>query len=108
RSEHYDEQAQSLLLWRIDRDERPFIGSTPRLGGPRDLHLQRPFRDAVVDELSRLRREPAPVGRVLELLEAAGSPEREELARSFLTREPPPPAPRFEGEGLRVRYFGHA
>ncbi|WP_394842257.1 MBL fold metallo-hydrolase [Pendulispora brunnea] len=108
RSSHYHEAAQSLLLWRIDRDERPFIFSTPRLGGPGELPLERPFRDTALDEICDLRRRPAPIGRILELLDVAGAPEREELVRSFLTREPPVPAPRFEGDGLRVRYFGHA
>lgn len=103
----YNEEAQSVLLWRMDRDERAFIFSTPRLDEPDSLHLERPFRHASVDALAALQRRPAPLGEIREVL---GVPERDDrVLRSLLTPEPPPPAPpRHEGSGMRIRYFGHA
>jgi L-ascorbate metabolism protein UlaG (beta-lactamase superfamily) len=106
RSAHYQEQAQSLLLSRMDRDERSFIFSTPRLEEPDSLLFRRPFRHPHVDALCALRRSPSPLGYVQELLGVA--PEKETLLRSFLTEEPPPPPPCHDTEGMRVRYFGHA
>lgn len=106
RSPHYQEEAQSFLVWRMDRDERSFIFSTPRLEEPDNLHLPIPFGDPRADRLAALRRHPAPLGEALELFGAPAG--KEALVRSFLTAEPPPPAPRFGGDGVRIRYFGHA
>ena len=54
-----------------------------------------------------LRRRPAPLGRFCEIL---GVPlAEEERVRPLLTEAPPPPLPpRMEGDGLRIRYLGHA
>jgi L-ascorbate metabolism protein UlaG (beta-lactamase superfamily) len=107
RSPYYDEGAQSFLLWRIDSDERDFIFSTPRLPGPLHLALERPFRDPAVDELLALRHRKAPFARFEEL--CGTRPEQADLLRSLLTEEPPRPlAPRYDGGGVRIRYFGHA
>ncbi|WP_437283016.1 MBL fold metallo-hydrolase [Sorangium sp. So ce375] len=106
RSPYYREASQSLLLWRMNRDERSFIFSTPRLEDEASLLLRRPFRAPAVRELCELRARPAPFDHYKELLDAPA--DKEELVRSFLTDEPPPPPPRYEGDGVRVRYFGHA
>lgn len=107
RSPYYNEEAQSLLLSRIDKDARSFIFSTPRLEEPDNLHLATPFRHPRVDALTALRRRPEALDTIRELLGVA--PEKEPVLRSFLTSEPPPPAPpRYSGDGMRIRYFGHA
>lgn len=107
RSPYYDETAQSFLLWRIDSDDRDFIFSTPRLPGPESIELARPFRDPAIDELISLRATKAPFSRFEELL--GTRPEQADLLRSFLTEEAPrAPCPRYDGDGVRVRYFGHA
>ncbi|WP_323137492.1 MBL fold metallo-hydrolase [Paraliomyxa miuraensis] len=107
RSEHYRESAQSLLLWRMDRDERPFIFSTPRLEESDNILLRTPFRSDAVDEILALRHRPAKVGHFQELLGVGA--DKEPLLRSFLTEDvPSPPASRYDGDGVRIRYFGHA
>ncbi len=107
KSPYYNEAAQSLLLWRIDKDERSFIFSTPRLEEPDALHLELPFRDRIIDALVELRSRPAPFGQIKEMLRVPD--EKETALRSMLTPEPPrPPSPRYSGEGMRIRYFGHA
>lgn len=107
RSPYYNEAAQSLLLGRIDQDERPFIFSTPRLESPASLHVNIPFRHPSVDELMGLRDRPARFGHIQEML---GIPdEQADLLRSFLIEQPPRPAPaRYDMPGVRIRYFGHA
>lgn len=106
RSPIYREEAQSLLCWRMDQDERAFIFSTPRLEEPGSLHLRVPFRHPVVTELVELRRRPAPFGHFKELFGA--STDQEPTLRSFLSEEPPRPSARYAGEGARIRYMGHA
>jgi L-ascorbate metabolism protein UlaG (beta-lactamase superfamily) len=108
RSPYYDESAQSIALWRIESDERTFIFSTPRLAEPEHLHLRLPFRDPAIDELMRLRYTPASFEHIQELLHVPA--EQADLLRSLLTEEPSAraAAPRYEGEGVRIRYCGHA
>lgn len=107
RSPYYDESALSLSLWPIEQDARAFIFSTPRLEEPGHLHWRVPFRDSRVDELMRLRESPAPFGHIQELLGVQD--QQADLLRSLLTERPPrEAAPRYQGEGMRIRYFGHA
>jgi L-ascorbate metabolism protein UlaG (beta-lactamase superfamily) len=106
RSKYYDEAAQSLVLSETTCDGRPFVFSTPRLKSDGGLHVNVPFRHEGLDELFRMRSAPQPLERARELLhvEAAEMP----LLSALFTEDAPGPAARFEGDGLRVRYFGHA
>jgi len=108
RSPIYDSQSQGIGLTLVSRDDRPFVMSTPRLEDGGYMHLNIPFADRRLDDLFRLRSEPRPMGEIKEMLGVDG--EGGELFGSFFTPEAPgPPAvPRYEGEGMRVRYFGHA
>jgi L-ascorbate metabolism protein UlaG (beta-lactamase superfamily) len=106
RSRYYDRSAQSLMLSVLTGDDRPFVLSTPRLESDSHFHLRRPFDDEVVDELFRLKSVPQPWGKIKEMLDVSESSER--LVQSFLTPEPPPPYARYQGCGVRWRYFGHA
>jgi L-ascorbate metabolism protein UlaG (beta-lactamase superfamily) len=106
RSPYYDAAAQSVALSLVERDDRSFVFSTPRLPREGWLNLRVPFDDGGLDELFRMRHEPRPLGPVCEAL---GVGEQDLLLfSSFFTEAPPPPAPRYDGEGVRVRYFGHA
>jgi hypothetical protein len=105
--DYYDETLQSLKLWRLEDDRaRPFFMSTPRLGGEGQFDWRRPFADASLDELFRLDVEPQPLGRVREALNLDA--EAESRLLPLLTTEPAAPPPPWEGEEVRVRYFGHA
>jgi L-ascorbate metabolism protein UlaG (beta-lactamase superfamily) len=86
-------------------DRRPFAFSTPRLGGEGDVHLDVGFDD---DRLARLLAalvQPVDVGELATDLEL-GPDERATFAALFV--EPGPRPERWQGPGLRVRYFGHA
>ena len=106
RSPYYDRSMQSLRLSTISQDNRAFVLSTPRLENERCLDWPRAFDSDDLDRLFALKSQPAPFSRVKELLETQG--EQDEILQEFLTEEPPPPYPRYEGEGTRWRYFGHA
>jgi L-ascorbate metabolism protein UlaG (beta-lactamase superfamily) len=106
RSAYYDESAQSVALSLINRDERPFVMNTPRLERDGQLHLRLPFRSAALDELYRMRHTPGSYERVREALGVPAA--REALFSTFFTEEAPRQPRKYEGEGVRVRYFGHA
>lgn len=106
RSEYYDPSAQSILLSLIDQDERPFILSTPRLLEEDDLHLPIPFSHPGIDELFRMKRVPQSFAHIKEALEL---PDRyDDAFRELLTQQPPKPYDRYDGDGVRWRYLGHA
>ena len=97
--------SQSLMLSLITGDDRPFVLSTPRLSHPGHLHLAVPFHDERADALFRLKSSPRPWSAIRSLFDVGDD---EELFRSFFTTAAPRPYSRYEGDGLRWRYFGHA
>ncbi|MET0624810.1 MAG: MBL fold metallo-hydrolase [Pyrinomonadaceae bacterium] len=106
-SDYYDATLQSFKLWRLESDlTRTFFMSTPRLHGEGEFDLRRPFADSSWDELFKLDVEPQPLGRVREALGLDASEEARLLP--LLTTEPAAPPPPWEGDEVRVRYFGHA
>jgi L-ascorbate metabolism protein UlaG (beta-lactamase superfamily) len=96
---------QSLMLSLVSGDDRPFIFSTPRLDDERSLHWPTAFASAQVDRLFRLRAAPVSCGELSELLGMSG---REAAVARLLSERDPAPPKRYEGPGLRWRYFGHA
>jgi L-ascorbate metabolism protein UlaG (beta-lactamase superfamily) len=106
RSEYYDPSAQTLMLSLIDRDDRPFILSTPRLADDGDVQLRIPFAHAGVDELFRAKQEARPFAAMRDLLEV----EDRQLDgfRRLFTADPPARYAAYEGQGVRWRYLGHA
>jgi L-ascorbate metabolism protein UlaG (beta-lactamase superfamily) len=106
RSRYYDPSMQSLRLSTINHDDRHFVLSTPRLADDRCLDWRIPFASEKLDALYALRRNPAPIGAVRDLIGCSNG--REELLRTLLTDEPPRPYAAYTGPGARWRYFGHA
>jgi L-ascorbate metabolism protein UlaG (beta-lactamase superfamily) len=95
-----------VALSLVESDSRSFVFSTPRLKSEEHLHVAVPFNDAGLSELYRMKQVPGEYGKVKEAL-GVGDDE-DELFSSFFTGEAPPPLSAFAGEGVRVRYFGHA
>jgi L-ascorbate metabolism protein UlaG (beta-lactamase superfamily) len=106
RSKYYDPALQSISLSLIEEDGRAFALSTPRLPDETKLDWHVPFADERIDLLFALRNEPQPYPRIVERLRL--EPNEQEIFKTFLTEEVPPPQNRYEGEGIRLRYFGHA
>jgi L-ascorbate metabolism protein UlaG (beta-lactamase superfamily) len=105
KSSYYNTGWQSIDLSLIDRDDRSFVYSTPRLAEPGHLCLDVPFDDGAVDELFEMKTLAKPYGQIKERLNVNGA---DALFGSFFTEEIPPAVPRYDGDGVRVRYFGHA
>lgn len=106
RSDFYDRSAQSVTLSITTGDDRPFVLSTPRLPCPGALNLLWGFDDERLDRLFRLKRDPRPWSWIRDAL---GIDPRDEPAfRTFFTEDPPPRYQRYDGGGVRWRYFGHA
>lgn len=106
KSRYYNPEKQSILLSLIDQDDRAFALSTPRLPGDKSLHLRIPFANEAIDELFKMKQVPQTLSYIAERLRL--TPEHEELFRTFLTDEQPRELQNYSGEGVRVRYFGHA
>ncbi len=107
RGPHYKESSQSVALRLLEGDARPYVFSTPRLDSMNDtLHVRVPFRHEALDGLFAMRHTPGSVESIREALGIA--PEDSERFSTFFTEQPPRPTPRYDGEGVRVRYFGHA
>ena len=106
-SRFYKPESQRIALGLIDGDHRPFVLSTPRLPNDRNLHLHLPFASPLVDELFEMRRTPRSRSVMLSKLEAV----RREGGldpRALFTTEAPSRPRAYEGDGVRIRYFGHA
>jgi L-ascorbate metabolism protein UlaG (beta-lactamase superfamily) len=106
RSAVHQPSAQSFVLSTARGDDRPFIFSTPRLDDESSFHWQTRFDSAAVDTLFKLRSTPASYCDILDLFGARES--QRHLINGFLTDQKPPVPSRYEGPGLRWRYFGHA
>lgn len=106
KSPFYKESSQSIAFALCEADDRPFVLSTPSL--PRDgrLHRRVPFRSASLDELFRMKSEPQSLGYAREILDVSGTDV--ELCDSFFTEEEQRRTARYDGDRMRVRYFGHA
>jgi L-ascorbate metabolism protein UlaG (beta-lactamase superfamily) len=105
-SSYYETDSQSILLSLINQDERAFALSTPRLPDDKSLQVMIPFVDEAVDELFKMKQIPRTFSYIKERLRVKD--EQEQLFRSFFTDEEPVEPPKYEGEGVRIRYFGHA
>lgn len=105
-SPFYDRGAQSFCLSLIDDDQRPFVFSTPRLRDEYALFVDVAFDNQAVDELFRMKTECQPLGSIKEMLSVRESDEH--LFSTFFTEQRAEPCPAYEGDGVRVRYFGHA
>ena len=105
-SEYYNERSQSIALWVTQNDHRPFVLSTPRIDSSEVLHLQTPFRSELIDLLSEMKRVPRSKE---ELLDHVDLNEHEQLLlEDMLTEDKPNAYAKYEGNHVRMRYFGHA
>jgi L-ascorbate metabolism protein UlaG (beta-lactamase superfamily) len=102
----YNKGTQSIALALVENDARPFIFSTPRLKNPGAVHLPIHLDDARIDALAGLKTVPQPYAAIKELLNIPD--EDDEVFNTFLTEQKPRVTERYQGEGVRVRYFGHA
>ena len=106
KSEFYSKHSQSIALWITNNDHRPFCLSTPRISTPGVLHLDIPFDNQSIDALAKMRRVPQTLDYIRDLLGVNESDVK--LFSNFFTSEKPQPYKKYEGDKIRMRYFGHA
>ncbi|HEU4767848.1 MAG TPA: MBL fold metallo-hydrolase, partial [Pyrinomonadaceae bacterium] len=106
RSPYYNPQSQSLTLALADKDERSFVFSTPRLDTNDSLRLDLPFNHEGIDVLFKMKQTPQRLGYAGETLGIKTGDA--EFFGSLFTEDAPAPFDKFTGEGVRIRYFGHA
>jgi hypothetical protein len=105
---YYSDDQQRVALSEIKADFRNFVLSTPRIESSDEVYINIPFSSPKLDHLFEAR-EKAISEEELEEIFHIDSAQRE-LFRSFFTENSPslPEDRSYKGEGIRVRYFGHA
>ncbi len=105
---YYSTQNQRIALSEINSDFRKFVLSTPRLDQEDEVYLNIPFSDPKLDRLFKMKEEPQSLDEIQDFLEIPES--KWPLFQSFFTTTPPsfPDNRNYQGEGIRLRYFGHA
>ena len=106
RSRYYNTGSQTVSLSLVEKDDRPFALSTPNLGGNGCVTLPVPFSSESLDELFKMRYQPQPIGYIREALQVSEA-EHAKFAE-FFTEDSALPATRYDGDAVRIRYFGHA
>ncbi|MEL7314943.1 MAG: MBL fold metallo-hydrolase, partial [Cyanobacteria bacterium J06559_3] len=105
-SEYYDDSRQSIALQLSDSDARSFVLSTPRLPEPTSLQVFLPFGDRRWDQLFSMRHTPQSVQAMMDALAIA--PNQAACFIKLFTPTPPRQTQPYTGDGVRIRYFGHA
>lgn len=105
-SKFYKPSSQSIGLSEVNSDCRSFVFSTPRLESDGWLPLRTPFAHEGLDGLFKMKSVPQSLDYIKERLPV--EKEREAQFDSFFTEEAPQKPVPFTGEGVRVRYLGHA
>lgn len=103
----YKHKLQSFHLFCQQHDDsRPYYMSTPRFCEDHAIDWKGPFNDVRVDNLFRLDCHPKALGEIRELLDLTP---KDDFGLMRLLREAEPQADtRWQGPGIRLRYFGHA
>jgi L-ascorbate metabolism protein UlaG (beta-lactamase superfamily) len=105
---YYSTDSQSIALSKTSSDYRKFVLSTPRLDQEEEVYLNVPFSDSRLDYLFKMRDHAQDLKEVQERFEIPTN--KQDLFKSFFTTDSPkkPEDRNYQGEGIRIRYFGHA
>jgi len=106
-SPHYKKHLQSLRLFSQTHDRaRSYYMSTPRLPEADAIEWNLPFAHSDIDELFKLDNRPQPLGHIREILGLNVADE--DKLKALLSDRPHGASQAWQGEGVRVRYLGHA
>jgi L-ascorbate metabolism protein UlaG (beta-lactamase superfamily) len=105
-SPYYDESLQSIMLSNDVNESRKFVLSSPKLKSEEHLHLQIPFKRLELDELFKMKYAPRTLPSIKSLLQI--EEKDSELFSALFTDRPFPPLSQYNGDDVRIRYFGHA
>lgn len=107
KSNFYNVKRQSIAISQIVADaDRPFIFSTPRLDNDHTLKIDIPFSHNGLDEFFKMKKVPQTLDYIKKCLEIENL--ENPIFETFFTSELPKNYEKYEGDNLRIRYFGHA
>jgi hypothetical protein len=105
---YYSTQHQRIALSETNSDSRKLVFSTPRLDQDDEVYLNIPFSDPRLDRLFKMRERPQNLDEIQDIFDIPQS-KRQLFQSFFITTLPQLPDDRnYKGEGIRLRYFGHA
>ena len=105
---YYNTKHQSISLSNITSDFRKFVLSTPRLDEEDEVCLNVAFSDTKLDHFFQMKEKPSSLTEITKMFDIPSS--KQSLFESFFTTIPPSKSEdrNYQGEGVRLRYFGHA
>lgn len=101
-------KGQKIALSDTTMDYRPFVLSTPRINQGNEVYINIPFSDERINDLLKMKYvpgDPLEIGSKLEIDKAFQA-----HFNTFFTEKPPALSHdrKYNGSGIRIRYFGHA
>jgi L-ascorbate metabolism protein UlaG (beta-lactamase superfamily) len=102
-----NEATQAIAFFRTRDADRGFFLNTPRLDSPDRLVVQVPFSSRAFDLISKSRIAPILVHELAKALIVPPTVQPR-LAEYFSSSSPIRKQPAYEGDAVRIRYFGHA
>lgn len=106
---YYSTEGQRIALSDTKSDFRKFVLSTPRIDQADEVYLNIPFSDTRLDVLFAMKEEPQDLDKIQALFDLPES--KKQLFQSFFTTTQPKLTVddrNYRGQGIRLRYFGHA
>lgn len=105
---YYSSEQQGIALSEAKGDFRKFVLSTPQIEQEDKVYIEVPFSNNELNELFKAREMPQDLERVRNFFQIPSS--KKSLFESFFTKTPPsiPTDKNYRGDGIRLRYFGHA
>lgn len=98
---------REVCLTAVKDSQRKFFLTTPRIDNPEALFMPMGFADRRIDVLAAMRTQPIVRGDIARALSLDASADHK-LDQLLTTTAPVRRFPDYSGEGVRVRYFGHA
>ena len=106
KSKYVQESSQSIEISLALKDVRSFIFSTPRLRDEARLYLNVPFSFDGLDDFFRMKTIPSKYESIKDRMNVEDKDN--ELFSTFFTLDKHLQAAAYEGDGVRIRYLGHA
>ncbi|CDG89162.1 MBL fold metallo-hydrolase [Xenorhabdus bovienii] len=105
--DYYSTEPQSIAFSQINSDHRPFILGTPVLQTDKNLVVKLPFASSIIDDIQRSTCDGIDQQTLIDQLQL--EPTQLDSLMNFFSTEPIATRnQRYSGDGVRIRYYGHA
>ena len=105
-SPFYDPTCQSIFLYLDNPDCRSFVLSTPRLASDNAVTINLLFCDRRWDKLFQMREKAGDYQEIRDLLSITETDNK--LFETLFSSQECQKTPKYNGDDIRIRYFGHA